>query len=95
MTQQLLRRLDARDQRVVFLRYVHEWTQKSIADELGVTQMQVSRILARIHHQLRAELTETQAASEEGSEPRSGASRVQSGHLSPRSSPHLSSALSG
>jgi RNA polymerase sigma-B factor len=63
ITQHLLRRLDARDQRVIFLRYVHEWTQQSIADELGVTQMQVSRILARIHQQLRTELTETQAAS--------------------------------
>ena len=63
ITQLLLSRLEARDQRVVFLRYVQEWTQKSIADDLGVTQMQVSRILARIHHHLRAELPETQTAS--------------------------------
>lgn len=60
ITQLLVRRLDARDQRVVFLRYVHECTQKAIAAELGVTQMQVSRILARIHHRLRAELPETE-----------------------------------
>ena len=63
VAQLLVRRLDARDQRVVFLRYGHEWTQKAIADELGVTQMQVSRILARIHHHLRAELPATQTAS--------------------------------
>ena len=63
ITQLLLSRLEARDQRVVFLRYVQEWTQKSIADDLGVTQMQVSRILARIHHHLRAGLPETQTAS--------------------------------
>jgi RNA polymerase sigma-B factor len=63
ITQHLVRRLDARDQRVVFLRYVHEWTQKSIAEELGVTQMQVSRMLVRIHDHLRAELPETRAAS--------------------------------
>jgi RNA polymerase sigma-B factor len=59
----LVRQLDARDQRVVYLRYVQEWTQQSIADELGVTQMQVSRILARIHSSLRAELTGIRTAS--------------------------------
>jgi RNA polymerase sigma-B factor len=63
VAQLLVRRLDARDQRVVSLRYVHEWTQTAIAGELGVTQMQVSRILARIHHYLRAELPATQTAS--------------------------------
>jgi RNA polymerase sigma-B factor len=63
ITQLLVRRLDARDRRVVSLRYVHEWTQKAIADDLGVTQMQVSRILTRIHHQLRAQFPETQTAS--------------------------------
>jgi RNA polymerase sigma-B factor len=60
MTQLLVRRLGARDQRVVYLRYVHEWTQKAIAEELGVTQMQVSRILTRIHQHLRAELPQTE-----------------------------------
>jgi RNA polymerase sigma-B factor len=63
ITQLLLRRLDSRDQHVVYLRYVHEWTQKSIAHELGVTQMQVSRMLARIHDRLRAEFPEAQTAS--------------------------------
>ena len=60
IAQLLVRRLDARDQRVVSLRYVHEWTQKSIADDLGITQMQVSRILSRIHQHLRAELSLTE-----------------------------------
>ena len=59
IAQLIVRRLDARDQRVVSLRYVHEWTQKAIAEELGVSKMQVSRTLARIHHHLRAELHET------------------------------------
>jgi RNA polymerase sigma-B factor len=49
----LVGRLSPRDQRTVYLRYVEEHTQQTIADELGVTQMQVSRILARIHSQLR------------------------------------------
>lgn len=59
IVQPLVRQLGARDQRVVYLRYVEEWTQQSIADELGVTQMQVSRILAKIHSSLLAEITET------------------------------------
>ena len=59
IVQPLVRQLGARDQRVVYLRYIEEWTQQSIADELGVTQMQVSRILARIHSSLRAEITES------------------------------------
>ena len=63
IAQLIVRRLDAHDQRVVSLRYVHEWTQKAIAEELGVSKMQVSRTLARIHHHLRAELHETQTAS--------------------------------
>ena len=58
--QPLVRRLGARDQRVVYLRYVEEWTQQAIADELGVTQMQVSRILARILLGLRAEISESE-----------------------------------
>jgi RNA polymerase sigma-B factor len=63
VAQHLVRRLDTRDQLVVCLRYVHEWTQKAIADDLGVTQMQVSRILTRIHHQLRTQFPEKQTAS--------------------------------
>jgi RNA polymerase sigma-B factor len=61
--QSLVRQLAARDQRVVFLPYVEEWTQRSIADELGVTQMQVSRILVRIHRMLRADLIAVQKPS--------------------------------
>jgi RNA polymerase sigma-B factor len=63
VVQPLVRQLAARDQRVLFLRYVKEWTQQSIADELGVTQMQVSRILAKIHRSLRDDLTDAQTAS--------------------------------
>jgi RNA polymerase sigma-B factor len=59
----LLGQLSGRDQRVLFLRYVEEWTQIAIADELGITQMRVSRILARIHRTLRDELTPFRTAS--------------------------------
>lgn len=52
-----VRELDERDRYVVRLRYFDDLTQKEIGDELGLTQAQVSRILARITRQLHACLT--------------------------------------
>lgn len=52
----LVRALPDRDRQTLALRYVHEWTQEQIAGQLGVTQMQVSRILSRITRQLRERL---------------------------------------
>ncbi len=52
-----LRRLSPRDRRIVSLRFVHRMTQREIGEQLGVTQMQVSRLLARILRDLRSELT--------------------------------------
>jgi RNA polymerase sigma-B factor len=51
-----LARLSPRDRRVVLLRFFDDRTQHDIASELGVTQMQVSRILARILRTLRDDL---------------------------------------
>jgi RNA polymerase sigma-B factor len=48
--------LSERDRRILYLRYFHEWTQARIAEEFGVTQMQISRLLARILGQLRDKL---------------------------------------
>ncbi|WP_328774439.1 sigma-70 family RNA polymerase sigma factor [Streptomyces sp. NBC_00286] len=48
-----------RERRVVYLRFYREWTQQQIADDIGVSQMQVSRILTRCFAQLRGALTET------------------------------------
>ena len=48
-----LRRLAERDQAIVRMRFFGERTQQEIADEIGVTQMQVSRLLSRICRQLR------------------------------------------
>ncbi len=53
----VVRRLGERDRRILELRFFHEWTQERIANELGVTQMQVSRLLSRILRQLRAQLS--------------------------------------
>jgi RNA polymerase sigma-B factor len=53
----VVRRLSERDRRILELRFFHGWTQEQIAGDIGVTQMQVSRLLARILGDLRAELT--------------------------------------
>ena len=48
-----VRRLQARDRRIVQLRFFEGWTQQQIGEEIGVTQMQVSRLLNRILGDLR------------------------------------------
>ena len=49
----LVARLTPRDREIVRLRFVEERTQAEIARRLGVSPMQVSRLLAQILHQLR------------------------------------------
>ena len=51
-----LRRLSPRDRQILRLRFVEDKTQQEIGDELGVTQMQASRLLKRILETLRSEL---------------------------------------
>jgi RNA polymerase sigma-B factor len=43
----LLEQLPEQQQRIVYLRYFEDMTQAEIAVEIGVSQMQVSRLLAR------------------------------------------------
>lgn len=50
------RELKPRDRQILYLRFFKGWTQQEIAKELGVTQMQVSRLLARILGQLRTKV---------------------------------------
>ncbi|QYJ02803.1 sigma-70 family RNA polymerase sigma factor [Nocardioides panacisoli] len=50
------RHLGPRDRRIVFLRFYEQWSQQRIAEEIGVTQMQVSRLLTRILGTLREQL---------------------------------------
>jgi RNA polymerase sigma-B factor len=54
------RELSTRERRVLVLRFVEDMTQTQIADEIGVSQMQVSRILRRALSRLR-ELTQLEA----------------------------------
>jgi len=51
-----VRRLGDRDRTVLELRFFQGLTQQQIGDQLGVSQMQVSRILNRILTQLRGEI---------------------------------------
>jgi RNA polymerase sigma-B factor len=53
----LIQRLPERDRTILALRFFRGWTQSQIASTLGITQMQVSRLLSRILDGLRMELT--------------------------------------
>jgi RNA polymerase sigma-B factor len=55
----LCQRLSERDRRIIYLRFFHEWTQSQIAEELGVTQMQVSRLITRILNEMRDQYQDT------------------------------------
>ena len=52
----VVRKLKERDRRILYMRFFEERTQQEIADDIGVTQMQVSRLLSRIMRDLRTEL---------------------------------------
>jgi RNA polymerase sigma-B factor len=52
----VVRRLSERDRRILYLRFFEDRTQEEIGDDLGVTQMQVSRLLTRILKNLRDEV---------------------------------------
>ncbi len=52
----LLMELDERERRILELRFGQEWTQSQIADDVGISQMHVSRILARTLAQLRSSM---------------------------------------
>jgi RNA polymerase sigma-B factor len=52
----VVRRLPERDRRILYLRFFEDLTQEEIGENLGVTQMQVSRLLTRILGNLREDL---------------------------------------
>jgi RNA polymerase sigma-B factor len=56
--QPLVKELPERERRILALRFVHNMTQTQIADQIGVSQMHVSRLLARTLEHLRTGLGE-------------------------------------
>jgi RNA polymerase sigma-B factor len=54
----LLDALPERERTILMLRFFGEMTQTQIAEQIGVSQMHVSRLLSRTLSQLRAELIE-------------------------------------
>jgi RNA polymerase sigma-B factor len=59
---QAIRSLPRRDQLIVQLRFVEELTQSQIGEQLGVSQMQVSRLLSRILRKLNDDLRDVISA---------------------------------
>ena len=49
----LLKRLDAQEKQLILMRYYQEKTQSAIAEKLGISQVQVSRMEKRILKKLR------------------------------------------
>ena len=76
----VVRTLSARDRKILMLRFFRGWTQSEIAEELGVTQMQVSRLLARIlrdlHRGLHPETGEADGTAERPRRVRMGSVRA-------------------
>ena len=58
----LLSRLSARERKIVEMRFFRGCTQAEIGQEIGVTQMQVSRLLARLMNRMREQLNVAHAA---------------------------------
>ncbi len=54
----LLEKLPERERRILYLRFFRDRTQTQIAQELGISQMHVSRLLARTLTTLRDQVTE-------------------------------------
>ncbi|AIY19848.2 RNA polymerase sigma factor SigB [Pimelobacter simplex] len=52
----LLENLPAREKKILLLRFFKNMTQSQIAEEIGVSQMHVSRLLSRTLAQLRQSL---------------------------------------
>ncbi|MFC8521005.1 SigB/SigF/SigG family RNA polymerase sigma factor [Streptomyces sp. NPDC057257] len=87
----LLERLPDRDRYVLYLRFYRDQTQHQIAETIGVSQMQVSRILMRCFTKLRQDLLTTEPPAETDAEPRArqeAADRPAAGRP-PRTAPRL------
>lgn len=57
-----LRELPPRERQILYLRFFRDMTQTQIADELGLSQMHVSRLISRTCHRLREAVEEAEEA---------------------------------
>lgn len=55
----IIDKFDERDKKIIFLRYYRDRTQSEIANELGVSQVQISRLEAKILERIKKELSIT------------------------------------
>lgn len=55
----IIDKFDERDKKIIFLRYYRDRTQSEIATELGVSQVQISRLEAKILERIKKELVIT------------------------------------
>lgn len=60
--QSALSRLTPRERLIVKLRFTDDLTQSEIGEQIGVTQMQISRLLSKVMTTLRSELADTPLA---------------------------------
>ncbi|PXY34975.1 RNA polymerase subunit sigma [Prauserella coralliicola] len=63
--QPLVRELPERERKILALRFVHNMTQTQIAERIGISQMHVSRLLARTLDRLREGLVEDRPEGDE------------------------------
>lgn len=56
LLKELIGKLDARDRKIIFLRYFQDKTQSEIARIMGVSQVQISRLESKIIQKLKASL---------------------------------------
>ena len=52
----IIEKLDERDKKIIILRYFRDKTQSEIAKELGVSQVQISRLESKLLEKMRKEL---------------------------------------
>jgi len=57
MLAEAVQNLGERDRTILRLRFFEGWTQQKIGEEVGVTQMQISRLITRILEDLRLSIT--------------------------------------
>jgi RNA polymerase sigma-B factor len=67
-----VKQLPLRERTIVFLRFFRGLTQTEIAEEVGISQMHVSRLLAQTLRQLRGDIGGSEAGADPGEAPASG-----------------------